>query len=255
MSDAIEKTAAGATRTFFGALGFILLMVGVEGMTGQAPLTLFSAAVCMALGALCFYLAFFWERAKKHLSTETQEMIGRFAQSRVTKFGMLFLVLETLILSPFFEQHRWPFSYPADPAVYTQIDSLKNELARRNSAFGPEKESADKWRFSSVLRQSGLNCQYKLEWSPRANSVAAFWRELFVATGWPGSSEPTTSPTQYGITIRAKDDPASTQCAEVIQRELSDFYPNPAAKIILHQQTEFLNSCGRNNCVQIEVDY
>ena len=36
MSEAIEKTAAGATRGFFAALGFILLMLGLEGMTGAA---------------------------------------------------------------------------------------------------------------------------------------------------------------------------------------------------------------------------
>jgi hypothetical protein len=38
MSDAIEKTAAGATRGLFGILAFILLMVGIEGMTGAVQL-------------------------------------------------------------------------------------------------------------------------------------------------------------------------------------------------------------------------
>ena len=36
MSDAIEKTAAGATRSLLGALGFILLLLGLEMMTEKA---------------------------------------------------------------------------------------------------------------------------------------------------------------------------------------------------------------------------
>lgn len=163
-------------------------------------------------------------------------------------YPALLVLLFGLILSPFIEQRRWPFSYPADPAIYTENDALKSELGR-------EKELATKWRFSSGLRQGNQNCQYQLEWSQKANSVATFWRELFVATGWTGTGKPTTSPTQSGITIRSKDTLASTQCAELVQRELSEFYPNPPSKIVPHQQTEFLTSCIRDACVQIEIDY
>jgi hypothetical protein len=256
MSDPIETTAAGATRTFFGALGFILLMVGVEGMTGQAPLTVFSAAVCVALGASCFYLAFFWERAKTHLSGEAQQAIGTFAQNRIVKFGMIFLVLLTLILSPFIEQRRWPFSYAADPSVFTERDRLRNEMDRMQSTLSQEKELADKWRFSSGLRQSGLNCRYLLMWSVKDSPIAAFWRDLFIASGWLGDSQqeqaPTTPP---GVTIRTKDNVRSTQCAEIVQQKLGEYYPNPPAKIIPQQQTSFLNACDRDACIQIEVNY
>lgn len=99
MSEAIEKTAAGATRGFFAALGFILLMLGLEGMTGAAGIQFGVGLFLTLLGALCFYAAFFWETAKKILSEPAQQALGRFAQSRVTWFGMIFLVLETLILS------------------------------------------------------------------------------------------------------------------------------------------------------------
>jgi hypothetical protein len=77
MSDAIEKTAAGATRGFFGSLGFILLMLGLKGMTGAAGIQ-FGVGLFLALiGGLCFYAAFFWETAKKVLSAEAQQAIGR----------------------------------------------------------------------------------------------------------------------------------------------------------------------------------
>lgn len=121
MSDAIDKTAAGATRGFFGSLAFILLMVGVEGMTGAAELPPGLGPVLIVVGGACAYAAFFWESAKKVLSAAAQAAIGSFAQSRITWFGMLFLVLSAIILSPFIEKHRWPFSYPADPAVIAEM--------------------------------------------------------------------------------------------------------------------------------------
>jgi hypothetical protein len=68
MSEAIEKTAAGATRSFFGTLGFILLMVGVEGMTGVAGIPVGAGLFLALLGALCVYAAFFWETAKSIIS-------------------------------------------------------------------------------------------------------------------------------------------------------------------------------------------
>ena len=243
MSDVLERTFGGATRALVCALGFILLMVGVEMMTDKTGAQFqFGIFLCI-LGILCFFLWYIWDSAKTILTQDAQKSIDDFARNSNTWRAMFFLIISTIVLSPFIEQHRWPFLYRADQAVY--------------DALGREKELADKWRFSSELRQSELGCQYQLEWSPRANTVAAFWRELFVATGWPASSKPATSPLQYGITIRAKDDQAngSNQCAEAIQPALSEFYPNPTAKIVRQQQTEFLNSCTGNNCVQIELDY
>jgi hypothetical protein len=258
VSDPVETTAAGATRSFLGIIAFILLMVGIEGITGAVELPPGLAFWLILTGGLCAYAAFFWETAKKVLSVEAQQAIGRFSQSQVTWFGMIFLVLATIIMSPFIEQRRWPFSYPVDPAIAAENNALKNQLNNKNADITKEKELADKWRFSAALRQSELNCQYELEWSRRASNTAAFWRELFIATGWTGSSKQMPLPLvvgKDGITIRSKDNPASTQCAEIIQRELTEFYSNPPAKIVSHQQTQFLDLCGRDACVQIELDY
>jgi hypothetical protein len=56
MSEAVEKTAAGATKSLFGALGFILLMLGLEGMTGAAGIQ-FGLGFFLAIlgGALLLY--------------------------------------------------------------------------------------------------------------------------------------------------------------------------------------------------------
>jgi hypothetical protein len=161
-------------------------------------------------------------------------------------------------MSPFIEQRRWPFSYPVDPSISQENNDLKDQLNGKSATISREKELADKWRFSSALRDSGLNCQYLLEWTPKAASVARFWRELFVATGWSGDSRQVTinqSEVKFLISLRAKDNPASTQCAEVIQRELSHLYSNPPSKIFPKQQSKFLDSCGRDACIEIEIDY
>ena len=257
MSDAIEKTAAGATRAFFGALGFILLMVGVEGMTGHSQTQLFADTILCAFGALCFYLAFFWESAKKHISAETQEIIGNFAQSRIVRFGMLFLFLEAIILSRFFEERHWPFSYPTDPSVITENNSLKNEIAKRNTALSAEKSLADQWRFANSLR-AGVSheCRFQLRFAPRSQ-YNSFWPDLFRNAGWIGDIGQPLDSIPPGITLRISDDASS--CASNAQRVLTDYFPNPPSKISPNQQSQFLSSCktgaAGQDCVQIEINY
>jgi hypothetical protein len=126
VSEQAEDTAAGATRGLFGSLGFILLMVGLEGMTGAAAIQFGVGLFLALLGALCFYVAVFWKTAKKILSQEAKVTIGHFAQSKVTWAILMFLVFQVLIFSRFFEEHRWPFSYPVDPAVYKENDKFKS---------------------------------------------------------------------------------------------------------------------------------
>jgi hypothetical protein len=258
MSDAVEKTAAGATRGFFGALGFILLMLGLEGMTGAAEIRFGLGLFLTLLGALCCYAAFFWESAKRVLSLEAQATIGRFAQSRITWLAMIFLVIEALILSRFVEERRWPFSYPTDPTIFSENAKLKNDLSSANSAFTLEKVSADKWRFSSILRL-GMACGYQMQITSKAAHTAGFWQELLQHGGWNEKAgaialAPAPGSIASGITIRINGNAGiSTQCAGVLQRALTDIYPNPPSKVAANQQSDFLSSCP--DCVQIEIDY
>jgi len=254
MSDALENTAAGATRGFFGALGFILLMVGVERMTGASGIQSGVGIFLTLMGGLCFYAFFFWESAKKVLSVEAQEVIGRFAQSRITWFGMLFLVLETLILLRFLEERRWPFSYPADPAIVAENSALKSALDKSSDSLSREKGLADKWRFVSSMRQNGA-CTFRLQLTRKTAGGLIFWLELLRFGGWNGDAEDSgPSVTQPGITIRTTDDAGSSRCAGTLQRALSDVYPNPPSRITFNQQTDFLTLC-KHDCVQIEMDY
>jgi hypothetical protein len=255
MSDAIEKTAAGATRGLFGILAFILLMVGIEGMTGAVQLPPGLGFWLILLGGICVYAAFFWETAKKVLSVEAQQAIGRFSQSRITWFGMLFLVLQTLILSPFVEQHRWPFSYPTDPAIYAEKSTLVTVLNQTKGVVAQETELANKWRFAKRLGDArGLDakeaCHYQLAVTPKVQSSTTFWNELLRYGGWIADRQgPTNSALiQPGITLRISGD--EFDCATTLQRILTDIYSNPPSKIAPNQQT----NCGKD-CVLIEMDY
>lgn len=254
MSDVVEKTAAGATRGFFGALGFILLLLGLEGMTGAAGIQ-FGVGLFLALiGFLCFYAAFFWENAKKVLSVEAQQVIARFAQSRITWFGMLFLVLQTLILSRFVEEHRWPFSYPTDPAVLNENRRLQNDIATAKGETSQEKVLANNWRFASTLRHLDKVCSYRIQSNQKAASTINFWRDLLRAGEWVGDAFGESTATQPGITLRISGN--NSQCAGTLQMALTDIYPNnPPSKIASNQQTDFLNACGTGDCVQIEINY
>ena len=208
MSDAVEKTAAGATRGFLGSLSFILLMLGLEMLTDKSGIQLGLGFFLIIFGAICAYAAFFWESAKKILSMEAQVAIGRFSQSRMTWFGMLFLILQTIILSRFVEEHRWPFSFPADPGVIVENSQLKNDLNARNGAMAVEKSSADKWRFASLLRSESLRwgnssaCKYQFLLSPKASGTQPFWQELFDASGWTTIAPPYVTSEIYSRELR-----------------------------------------------------
>ncbi len=80
-----------------------------------------------------FFIFFFWTAIGHHLKTETQQLIDIFAKSPSTWRGMLFLVLFALVLSPFIEQRRIPFSGWFRNIPVSDFDSLQTELG---SALG-----------------------------------------------------------------------------------------------------------------------
>ena len=269
MSDAAERTAGGATRVLFGTLGFILIMNGTEHMNSGSFWSTIDWKL-VAVGALCVYAAFFWERTKKHLSAETQDSIAKFSQHSATKSVLLLSVLLTIILSPFIEQRRWPFSYPADPQVEADNTYLKEQIRtdantlqlatqKKDALIGVEKELADKWRFATALRRATGPCGYQMQVTSRASSTIGFWSELLQYGGWTERAggvalAPVPGSIPSGITIRTKGDAGiSAQCAGVLQRALTDIYPNPPSKIANNQQSDFLSAVPDG--VQIEIDY
>jgi hypothetical protein len=275
MSDAIEKTAAGATRSFFGALGFILLMVGVEGMTGAAGIQFGVGLFLALLGALCFFAFFFWETAKKVLSVQALQAIGRFSQSRITWFGMVFLAVQTLILSRFVEERRWPFSFPADPQVYKENDQLKSalltqekqlkaELLVQENQLGNTKVDADKWRFANRLRNNisatiigNTSCTVALGLSKgNGPAIWAWLQPMLDAAHWEiaSSNVPGISNTEFppGITILVGTNSGKAFiCATALAATLREFTNyRPSAEV--NQVTPALIACN-NECVELDI--
>jgi hypothetical protein len=257
MSDAIDTTVAGATRVLFGTIAFICLMVGIEGMTGADKISVGLSAVLIIAGAFCAYAAIFWGTAKKVLSQDAQDSIANFSKHRATKAALLFSFLLSIILSPFIEKQRWPFSYPVDPSVIAENNNLRTAVQNTNAALSIEKELADKWRFATILRGGGV-CGYQIRMTAKASLASGFWRETLQQGGWYEKSvavalAPAPGRLPSGITLRiAEGNGISARCASALQQALTDIYPNPSSKIADNQQSDFLSTC--QDCVQIEID-
>jgi hypothetical protein len=223
-------------------------------MTEKAGIQLGLGLFLALLGSLCFYASFLWDSAQRALSTEAQLAIGSFAQNRNTWLSVMILVFQVIIFSRFIEERRWPFSYPADPAFFAEKAQLQKALNESNQALAHDRVSADKWRFTTILRQLGRSCKYRIEVKANAPGMANYWMDLFQVVGWTGDAKEQSGPMQPGITIRAREEYVSSQCAGTLQKALTDVYPYPPSKIAANQQTEFLSSCG-SDCVQIEMNF
>jgi hypothetical protein len=169
---------------------------------------------------------------------------------------MIFLVLETLILSRFIEEHHSPFSYPSDPAIYVENATLKTASDENNRRR--EKELANKWRFAEELRKESKLCKYQIRFTRNAASVVDFWNLQLQTGGWEGNAVgplPDGS-MQPGMMVRTSENSgAGLQCLlGPCKERLQIFYPNPPSKIATNQLTDFLSSCG-HDCVQIEINY
>jgi hypothetical protein len=233
VSDAIETTAAGSTRGLFGALGFILLMLGLEGMTGAAEIQFGVGIFLVCLGALCFYMAFFWETAKKVLSAEAQTALTRFSQSRVTWAVIMLLLFLTMIFSRFFEEHRWPFSYPANPSIYTENSNLRALAYRRLN----EKRhlAASCWLSCGPKAANGalLDCKFSLVLSRGGPAGSSAWRvwtalqpmlELAHWVNIPTSVRTPEFPFE-GISVLSGDNKDASNCAAFLGKALGEAFP------------------------------
>ena len=209
MSDAIETTAAGATRVLFGTIAFICLMVGIEGMTGAEKISLGLSGLLIGAGAICAYAAFFWETAKKVLSNDAQDAVTKFSRSNLTKASLLLAILISIISSPFIEQHRWPFSYPVDPSIISDNSRLKVDINNTKESLGREKELADKWRFAQELWSDSQigddprgGCRYMVRASSDKNFIDVWYPTLHASGFHMINHEAANVPIPPGITIR-----------------------------------------------------
>ncbi len=254
MSDDLKDDFPGATKGLFASVGLMLLFVGGDMMADKEGLRLGLGLFLVLLGCGFFYASFFWQTAKTVLSDEAQIAVTNFAKSRNTWLAVIFLLFQTLVLSRFVEQHRWPFSYPIDDSVINENTELKrnqNDLANRLTTAN---DLATKWRFIHELRyfvgDAGA-CHYYVNPTTKTKTAARRWHEQLNDADWNGSvtsgAQDGTMP--LGITLRVPDATGLAHvCGSALQKAMSDIYPIPEAKLIVTQ-----TNCGQ--CVQIDMDY
>ena len=258
MSEAIETTFSGATRAFFGSLGFILLMLGLEMVTGkEGGLQLGLGAFLILAGAACFYLAVAWNSLRRHVVPETQETIGNFAKSRAVWLGLAAVFFLTLIFSPFIEQRRWPFSYPADPSVLAENDQLK-KLETSNQ------QDAAKWRFAYYLRYEPrsenngmITCKFSLILSP-GDAAWNTWRAvqpMLELAHWDNLALPNQSRSEVPfqrIDVLSGDNKEAASCAAALGKAIGGAFPQLSVSVRASQTSPTLVSC-KNECVELDV--
>jgi hypothetical protein len=261
MSDDLKDDYSGATKGVFAAVGVMLLAVGGEMIAEKEGLRVGLGLFLVLLGCLFFYAAAFWRTSRKVLSTEAQSVIARFAASYVTWALILFLLFQTLILSRFIEGHRWPFSYPTDPAILADNSKLHKEVNDLNKQVGELTQPATKWKFIHEMRSDlGANrCSYIIYSSQNDVPEAFRWQEQLRDADWVGSVSGGIAPEGVlprGITIRSTNDNGlSNICARALQKALSDVYSNSNQRVNIetNQSTNLLRNCGAE-CVEIDIN-
>jgi hypothetical protein len=267
MSDFAEKTAARAVRVLFGALGsiFIVLGLGLEATTDRPDGQFALGLILFLLGALCFCAVVFWDRVAKNLDVKAQLAIADFARSRNTWLGLCLTILLALIFSPFIEQHRWPFSFPTDPAVYEQLDRAINERNELADKATIAIQDAAKWSFSSSLRNetknqdgSRLECSFSAVIA-RGNIASGLWDDLepmLDLAHWQflGSSVVQADiklNAGFTILIGANSGNPLT-CATALTRQLATIFSSQATRMRGDGVTPALANC-KNECVEIDI--
>jgi hypothetical protein len=267
MPDVAEKTAARAIRGLFGSLGFIFIVLGLglEATTDQPGGQFTLGLILFVIGVLCFCAVVFWDSAASNLNAKARLAIGGFARSRNTWLGLGLVILLALIFSPFVEQHRWPFSFPSDPAVYEQLNQAlneKNELANKATIAS---QDATKWRFSFNLRnetknQNGGQLECPFSAVIAGGDVASeLWGDLgpmLDLAHWQslGSSvAPTDTKLNSGFTILIGADSGNPlTCATALTRQLATIYSSQAIRMQANRVTPALANC-KNECVEIDI--
>jgi hypothetical protein len=267
MSDVAGKTAARAIRVLFAALGFIFIVLGLglEATTDRPDGQFTLGLILFLLGALCFCAVVFWDRVAKNLNVKAQLAIADFARSRNTWLGLCLTTLLALIFSPFIEQHRWPFSFPTDPAIYEQLSQTINEVNALEDKAAIATHDAEKWRFSFNLRNDTKNQDGRLLECPFSAVIAGG----DVASGLWDDLEPMLDLAHWhflgrsvaqadiklnaGFTILIGADSGNPlTCATALTRELATVFSSQATRMQASRVTPALANC-KNECVEIDI--
>ena len=107
----LPDTAPNATRVLFATAAFLLLMLGGELMVEKEGPRYWPGIPLLMAGLACSYAAVFWRVFRKILTNTGRQKVAVLATSPTWWFGMLLVTALVITLSPFVEQHRWPFAW------------------------------------------------------------------------------------------------------------------------------------------------
>ena len=172
----------------------------------------------------------------------------------------LLCVLFTIIFSPFVEQHRWPFSFPADPEIYQRLADTTKDRQDLSNELSLASADASRWKFSYNLRygataQNGglLECPYVYEFSKNHSTAWNNFSELqpmLELSHWHGlNSIPHSAiaelPSGFNILIGVHSGDIFS-CATTLSRELGTHFSNRKVSLKTEQVTPGLTGCKKN---------
>jgi hypothetical protein len=134
------ETPDAAIRAYLFAIGFTLVLVGGDMMAEKVD-PRFYTGLALVIIALPVHLAWvFWKKLKPHLNTYVLSEATLIASSLRWWLGVLLILLAAAVLSPFFEDQRWPFSawFPPSPTLDQTATAVSDKLARRLSLPKPD---------------------------------------------------------------------------------------------------------------------
>jgi hypothetical protein len=239
-------------------------MVAIEMMAGRDEVRWGTISILLLLGGTCFYAAVFWKVAKRVLSTEAQEGLASFAQNKSTWVGIIVLVFVGLMLSPFIEQHRWPFSFPADPQVYNEIETLKRNFSESQNTAQKANNDARMWNSAYNLRHGALlsngawaTCSFVSVIPQQSRGIGRwmFLQPILDMAHWGQIARNNNTEIQLnyqeGITIRAADNQIAIVCAKALGRTLNDLFGS-GVTVLINQSNSILEDC-KNECVEMDI--
>ncbi|HXW23626.1 MAG TPA: hypothetical protein VEK73_02675 [Xanthobacteraceae bacterium] len=165
--------------------------------------------------------------------------------------------LQVLVLSPFVEQHRWPFSYP-DPQLVAENQRLRGQLA----SVQPQ---AEQLRFVHSLRNGTkasngehLTCSFTLGLT-RDSQSEYFWALLqplldFAHWNQVSNNVDASQVTENGISILVGSDKSDAfTCGTALARQLQSAYEFKV-RVLSQQMTPALIACDYK-CVELDIGH
>src|SRR6266481_1221161 len=132
MSDEAHDTPVAATKSLFGALAFIFLLLGAEMIAEKDGTRWILGSVLVGGGIGCTYAAVFWNYVRTKLPKGAAVEINAIATSPRWWLGLTLVVLTALISMPVIERPRWP-SWPR-----TELSTEPTLLRLQFNARGSE---------------------------------------------------------------------------------------------------------------------